>query len=91
MEVSIKDIIFWLCLAVIFVWIILKAAGIIHSPAWIEVIPYASAIFGAGIAFQILRELRNDLKETRFNLKEINIELKEIDKRLIRVETSLAH
>lgn len=54
-------VIFWTSLAVIAVWIVLKAIGIIDSPTWQELIPFASAIFGAGAFFQMVFSMNRRL------------------------------
>jgi len=58
-------VIFWTSLAVIAVWIVLKAVGIINSPTWQELIPLASAIFGAGAFFQMVMYISSDLKNVK--------------------------
>lgn len=52
--------IFWTSLALIFLWYILKSIGVIQTPLWIEMLPVAIAIFGAGAFFkQITTDIKN--------------------------------
>lgn len=48
MKLSIWDIIAWGVLIGIFVWLILKVFGVIHTPALIEYAPYFGAVYLAG-------------------------------------------
>src|SRR3989344_8441561 len=59
---TIWESIFWIALAVIALWILFKALGLIKTPVWIELIPYAGALFAAGAAFQILKDIKADVK-----------------------------
>mgnify|MGYP001580822324 FL=1 len=74
-RISWSDIIFWLALLVLLVWIILKGFGIINSPAIMEIIPYISGIFIAGAVWQQFRNMQNDLHQ-----------IKGATRRLLRVE-----
>jgi len=60
-RISWADIIFWIALIVLAVWIILKTLGIINSPAVLGIIPYISSIFIAGAVWQQFRNMQNDL------------------------------
>ena len=44
--------IYWTSLALILLWYILKSIGIIQTPLWIELLPFAIAVFGAGAFIQ---------------------------------------
>lgn len=68
----------WFSLGICAVWVLLKAIGIIQSPIWIEMIPYAGAIFGAGIGFQILKDLK-------FRIEKIEPKMNEIEKDQIHI------
>ena len=50
--------IFWICEALILLWYILKSTGVIKTPLWIELLPVAIAIFGAGA---VLQQVHNDI------------------------------
>ena len=64
-KISWSDIIFWLALLVLLVWIILKAFGLINSPAIVEIIPYISGIFILGSVWQQFRNMQNDLHQIK--------------------------
>jgi hypothetical protein len=89
----IYDWIFWISLLVTALWFVLKIAGVIKSPFWIEVIPVAGVVFAAGTFFQKVEHIATDLhefkSETKSDFKEIRAELKEHDRRLIRIEEKL--
>ena len=75
MRISFADIIFWIALLVLLVWIILKAFGFINTPAIVEIIPYVSGIFIAGAVWQQFRNMQDDLHQ-----------IKEATRRFLRVE-----
>lgn len=66
-RISLSDIIFWLALLVLLIWIILKAFGVINSPAIVEIIPYISGIFILGSVWQQFRNMQNDLRHIKFS------------------------
>lgn len=63
---------FWTSLGIIFIWLILKSLGYINTPLIIELLPLFSAAFGAGIFFEMMRELRRDIKIIKMNLRDMN-------------------
>ena len=60
-RMKIYDILFWLSLASILLWVILKALGYINTPVLIEQYPIIGAIFGAGIFYQKMNEMERRL------------------------------
>ena len=62
-KISWSDIIFWLALLVLLIWIILKSLGFINSPAVVELIPYLSGIFIAGAIWWQFRNMQSDLHQ----------------------------
>ncbi|MEK6885698.1 MAG: hypothetical protein AABX17_01915 [Nanoarchaeota archaeon] len=48
MKISIWDVLAWLALAFIVVWLILKTLGIINTPLWLEYSPLYAAAYIAG-------------------------------------------
>jgi hypothetical protein len=57
--------IFWASLVIILLWYILKSTGVIQTPLWLELLPVAVAVFGAGAVFQ---EMRSDIKILKFRV-----------------------
>lgn len=57
------DIIAWLVLFGILIWLVLKAAGIINSPVLVEFAPYFGAVYLAGWAMHKLDSAVEDIKE----------------------------
>ena len=64
-RVSIWDIIAWIVLILILVWLILKAFGIINTPALIEYVPYFGAVYLAGWQIHKLASVAEDVKELK--------------------------
>lgn len=79
-------IIFWLSMLYILLWVILKAAGVINTPELLELFPIITAIFGAGVFFQMIRDVRERL--TKLESKTEN-GFRDIDKRLALVESKI--
>ncbi len=83
------SVVFWISIIILFLWLIAKAVGLIHSPWFIEAIPYVVGFFSLlaiakeiGKYAQKINTLIEDVKELKFCV--INI-----DKRLIVVETKI--
>ena len=54
MKTDIRDVLFWLLLTFTLLFIILRITGVINSPEWIDLVPLATIVFAAGIAYQKL-------------------------------------
>lgn len=50
-KIGFLDILFWLFLFIAAAYVIGKLTGIIESPLWIELLPFISIIFAAGIVY----------------------------------------
>ena len=87
---KIYTIIFWLSLLSIFIWLILKVLGIINTPQLIELLPYFSAVFGAGAFFQMIRDIKDRLNklesENNKGFKEFEPRINILDKRVAILE-----
>jgi hypothetical protein len=90
---AIYDWIFWISLLVTGLWFTLKIIGVIKTPVWVELIPVGSIIFAAGVFFQKVEHIADDLHEfkaeTKVDVREICAELKEHDKRLLSIDSWL--
>ncbi|MBI2140966.1 hypothetical protein HYU16_00930 [Candidatus Woesearchaeota archaeon] len=95
------DWIFWISVTVVVVWMVLKAAGIIQSPAWQVLLPYAGSLVAVvayfqktGRQLQKIDHLDRDFHEFRskaeLRFDEIKDGLHKHDNRLIRIEAKLA-
>ena len=62
-------IIYWTSLAMILLWYILKSTGVIGTPLWLELLPVAFAIFGAGAFMQRINSGIETLKTDVSSLK----------------------
>ncbi|MBU1941954.1 MAG: hypothetical protein KKC68_09300 [Candidatus Thermoplasmatota archaeon] len=73
------DYVLYLSLFILAIWVIGKLFGIIQSPAWVEVIPYAAGLMGAGAFLEMFRRMVKDLRE-------VSQKVSDIDSRVIRME-----
>jgi hypothetical protein len=73
---NVWDVIAWIVLILIFIWLVLKTLGIINTPVWLEYSPLYGAIYLAGWAMHKLENVSrevNDLKNFKeATIKEIN-------------------
>ena len=70
---SIWDIIAWIVLAGILLWLILKVFGIINTPILIEYAPYFGAVYLAGWQIHKLASIASDVRELkRFKMSTIH-------------------
>lgn len=76
------DYILYLSLLILMIWIIGKISGLIQSPVWIDMVPYAAALVGAGIFIQKVTQMGTDLKQ-------IGTKVNAIDSRVIKIEAKL--
>ena len=90
---KIYTIIFWLSMLYILLWVILKATGVINTPELIELSPIITAIFGAGVFFQMMRDMKYRLDKledrTYHGFEEVNTRFKEVDLRFKEVNSHI--
>jgi hypothetical protein len=79
--------IFWISLISIFIWLVLKALGYINTPTIIELMPFFSAIFGAGAFFQMFSDMRRRLSKVESEMKDVGLTIHSIDKRVAVIES----
>ena len=59
------DILAWIALIIVIIWVILKITGIINTPLWLEYIPIYSAVYIAGWQIHKLSVVSNDIKDLK--------------------------
>jgi hypothetical protein len=67
---NIWDVLAWIVLAGILVWIILKMLGVINTPILIEYAPYLGAVYLAGWQIHKLETVASDVKELKTSKKQ---------------------
>lgn len=80
-KILIADIVIYGSAIGIILWAILKSIGVIHSPVWIEMLPY---ILGGSSILGVSYKLGQFSKDFEHVKSKVNI----IDKRLEKVEDS---
>ena len=86
---KIYSIIFWLSLLSILLWLILKAFGYINTPPLIELLPFFSAVFGAGAFFQMISDIRQRLSRVEIEFKDVKLTVNNLDKRTAILESMI--
>jgi len=75
-KLSVWDIIAWIVLLALLVWIILKVAGIIQTPNLLEYVPYFGIVYLAGWAMHKLEAVESNVRDlknfSKATVKEIN-------------------
>lgn len=80
------DYIFWIVWGLVGLWIILKIAGVIQTPIWIEMAPYAGFFFMAGKMHQTLNHLQEEITNLQIEMKYTQKKLNNIEQRLTLIE-----
>ena len=64
-EMSFWDILAWVVLAGILIWLVLKMFGVINTPILIEYAPYLGAVYLAGWQIHKLATVAEDVKDLK--------------------------
>lgn len=64
-RISIWDVIAWIVLFLILIWLILKVFGLINTPVLIEYAPYFGAVYLAGWQMHKLSAVASDVRELK--------------------------
>jgi hypothetical protein len=83
-RLSFWDILAWIVLVGIFVWILLKVLGIINTPILIEYAPFFGAVYLAGWAMHKLDTAVNEIKGLKTFAKETANEINNIKTNCIK-------
>ena len=72
-RVSVWDILFWIAMIILIVFIIGKLTGLIHSPDWVDLIPLITFVFLIGAFYQKVSNFMEVMyKRTDYLKKEID-------------------
>lgn len=81
------EIVFYLSLFVLFIWVILKITGVIQTPLWLEFGVPALSIISIVLAF--FKEIMEPIKQTTIGLATLNIKFDHLDKKVDIVDGRL--
>jgi len=62
---SVWDMLAWIVLAGIFLWLVLKTLGIINTPLWLQYAPLYGAVYLAGWQIHKLDVVARDVKDLK--------------------------
>lgn len=89
-EITIWDILFWLGMVILILYILAKIFGIINTPEWVSLIPLITLAFVIGAFYQrmmlSLDKISNRTDHLKDNLDIILNKLNEQDKRIFAIE-----
>ena len=87
------NIVFWIGVTIIFLYFMAKEFGLIHSPVYIEMLPYLGAFITLlalakkfGVFETQLLMIVNELSSMKEDISNIKRELHSVDKRLLILE-----
>ncbi len=90
------SVIFWISVIILFLWFLARAIGLFHTPLWVELIPYVTALF---TLFAIVKEVGKyaqkfemivtDVSEMKNILQGVRQEMHALDKKVAVVEARL--
>lgn len=83
-RINIWDILAWIVLLLILLWVILKVFGLINTPALLEYAPYFGAVYLAGWAMHKLDTATNEIKHLQNFAKETINEITKIKTNCIK-------
>ncbi len=81
---TIWDIIAWVVLAGIFIWVLLKVLGIIQTPLLLEYAPIFGAVYLAGWAMHKLDTASDDIRDLKNFAKQTANEVKGIKTKCVK-------
>ncbi len=87
---NVWDIIAWIVLALILLWLILKTLGIINTPMLLTYAPYYGAVYVAGWAMATLIRATYDINRVDRNLSHLNKNFHELDKQIKMIQLNYA-
>ena len=86
---SVWDVIAWLALIGIGVWVLLKVFGVIKTPLFIEYAPIGGAVYIAGWAMHKLDRATEDIKGVTHKLDRSTDDIKEVKNNLRVIESDM--
>ena len=90
MKKDIWDILFWIAMLILIIYILAKLTGLINTPEWINLLPIITIVFMIGISYQKAISFMGTMQRRTNYLKQHlnNIENKLIvhDERLLLLE-----
>lgn len=77
-KISLWQILFYLSMGVVVLWLILKLTGVIQTPVWLEFgVPISGLVFGI---FTLYRNLLNGIKDISVGLATVAVKVDHIEK-----------
>ena len=74
--VKVYDWIYWISIVVVLLWMVLKATGVINSPVWQELLPFAGGVVAVIAYFQKVGRSLQKIEHMDSDLREFKAEIK---------------
>ena len=92
-KIDIWDVLFWIAMAVLILYIILKLLGIINTPEWINLLPFISLAFAIGVFYQklIIFMDRMNVRTNYFKkgIDKVSEDVQYMGEKMITIDSSL--
>ena len=89
-KITILDIIFWIAMAILILYIIAKLTGLINTPDWVNIIPLITLVFIIGAFYQrvmnFMEVIYHRTDYLKNNLDKISDKINEHENRISRIE-----
>lgn len=90
------DWLFYISITIFFLWVLGKAFGIIHSPVWLDMLPYfaggtglSALFFKAGQTYNRIDTVEGVVKEIKDKTNELTKNTSDIEKKVIKLEENI--
>jgi hypothetical protein len=84
------DILAWIVLAGIFIWLILKVTGVINTPILLQYSPAFGAVYLAGWAMNKLSQASDDIRGLKRGFRHLDKQTDKIEIEIKNITKSLA-
>lgn len=91
------DWLFYISITLFFLWALGKAFGLIHSPVWVDMLPYFAGgggllaiFFKAGATYTKLGNIDDDCKQLKTKADNLTEKLSVLDNRVVRLEENIS-
>ena len=83
-------LVFWISTFVVFLWLLAKAVGLIHTPWFIGAIPYVGAFIALAAIVKEAGKFTQKIDILVIDMGDVKKSLHEVDKRVCIVETKIS-
>lgn len=83
-------IVFWIAITVVFLWLIAKALGFIHTSAIITIIPYVGGFIAMLAVAKEVGKFMEKLARTLIDISEMKTDIRRLDSHIVNLDKRVA-